>query len=221
MKQVPDALNTAAGRQILWRSRGEQTIRLLGNVLGYQGIDPAESKRLIRALDFQPDGPAKDTVLLRHAASYPGKLGSRHILLKGEMFLRLAKSKTVKRDEHAAPLNRYLRQAKNSEYFVKVVDALGLKERHPQLVDMAMTHIGSPLGRRPRCSIRQRRHGGHRGETQKRLPEQLATLTEALANSNKGDAADLLTKILLDPAKPLVVRQTAVRGRRRIARSAG
>ena len=32
------------------------------------------------------------------------------------------------------------------EYFVKVVDALGLKECHPQLVDMAMTHLGSSLG---------------------------------------------------------------------------
>ena len=39
------------------------------------------------------------------------------------MFLRLAKSKTAKRDEYAAALNRYLRQAKNSKYFVKVVDA--------------------------------------------------------------------------------------------------
>ena len=123
-KQVPDALNTSAGRQIIWRSRGKQTVRLLDKALGYQGIDPAESRRLIRALDFQPDGPAKDTALLGHAASYPGKLGLRHILLKGEMFLRLAKSKTATRDEYAAPLCRYLRQAKNSKYFVKVVDAL-------------------------------------------------------------------------------------------------
>ena len=75
---------------------------MLDKALGQQGIDPAESRRLIRALDFQPDGPAKDTALLRHAASYPGKLGSRHILLKGEMFLRLAKSKTINRDEYAA-----------------------------------------------------------------------------------------------------------------------
>ena len=213
LKQVPDALNTSAGRQIIWRSRGKQTVRLLDKALGYQGIDPAESRRLIRALDFQPDGPAKDTALLRHAASYPGKLGSRHILLKGEMFLRLAKSKTAKRDEYAAPLNRYLRQAKNSKYFVKVVDALGLKERHPQLVDMAMTHIGSPLGQAALDAVFD---NGATAAIEARLkngsPEQLATLTEALANSNKGDAADLLTKILLDPAKPLVVRQTAVRG---------
>ena len=151
--------------------------------------------------------------MLRHAASYPGKLGSRHILLKGVMFLRLAKSKTAKRDEYAAPLNRYLRQAKNSKYFVKVVDALGLKERHPQLVDMAMTHIGSPLGQAALDAVFD---NGTTAAIEARLkngsPEQLATLTEALANSNKGDAADLLTKIILDPAKPLVVRQTAVRG---------
>ena len=213
LEQTPDALNTAAGRQILWRSRGEQTIRLLGNVLGYQGIDPAESKRLIRALDFQPDGPAKDTVLLRHAASYPGKLGSRHILLKGEMFLRLAKSKTVKRNEHAAPLNRYLRQAKNSEYFVKVVDALGLKERHPQLVDMAMTHLGSSLGQAALDALFDNNAtAAIEVKLKNGSPAQLATLTEALANSRKSTAADLLINIFLDPAKPLAVRQTAVRG---------
>ena len=213
LEQTPDALNTSAGRQIIWRSRGKQTVRLLDKALGQSGIDPAEIRRLIRALDFQPDGPAKDTALLRHAASYPGKLSSRHIMLKGEMFLRLAKSKTAKRGEYEAALNRYLRQAKNSTYFVKVVDALGLKEHHPQLVDMAMTHLGSPLGQAAldalfdndaTAAIKARLKNGS--------AKQLATLTEALANSNKGDASDLLTNILLDPAKPLAVRQTAVRG---------
>ena len=186
---------------------------MLDKALGYQGIDPAESRRLIRALDFQPDGPAKDTALLRHTASYPGKLGSQHILLKGEMFLRLAKSKTVKRDEHSAPLNRYLRQAKNSEYFVKVVDALGLKERHPQLVDMAMTHLGSSLGQAALDALFDNNAtAAIEVKLKNGSPAQLATLTEALANSRKSTAADLLINIFLDPAKPLAVRQTAVRG---------
>ena len=213
LDRSPSALNTSAGRQIIWRSRGEQTTRLLGKVLGQQGIDPAETRRLIRTLDFQPDGPTKDTVLLRHASSYPGKLSSRHILLKGEMFLRLAKSKTARYDEYAAPLNRYLRQTKNSEYFVKVVDALGLKNRHPKLVDMAMTHLGSPLGQAALNALFDNdATAAIKTRLENASPEQLATLTKALANSKKGDASDLLTAILLDPAKPLVVRQSAVRG---------
>jgi len=78
---------------------------------------------------------------------------------------------------------------------------------------MAMTHLGSPLGQEALDALFD---NDDTAAIESRLknssPAQLATLTEALANSRKSTAADLLTNIFLDPAKPFQVRQTAVRG---------
>ena len=213
LKETPFPTKTTIDRQIIWRSRGSKTTRLLGKALGQQGIHLDETKRLIRALDFQPDGEAKDTVLLRHAASFPGKLSSRNILLKGEMFLRLAKSKTAKRSEYEVALNRYLNQAKNTTYFVSVVDALGLRERQNELVDLAMTHLVSALGQ---AALNVLFDNGSAAAIQAKLkdgsPEEISALIAALAESKNGDASALLTSVFLDPSKPIAVRETAVRG---------
>ena len=127
------------------------------------------------------------------------------------MFLRLAKSKTVKRDEHAAVelipasgKNRVLCEGGRCAWAEGAPSAVGRQ---------AMTHLGSSLGQAALDALFDNNAtAAIEVKLKNGSPAQLATLTEALANSRKSTAADLLINIFLDPAKPLAVRQTAVRG---------
>jgi putative membrane-bound dehydrogenase-like protein len=59
---VGDNWNTAAGRDIVWRSRSKQTSELLGTVLTQLQPD-TKATRFLRAFDFQADSPSKQTTL--------------------------------------------------------------------------------------------------------------------------------------------------------------
>lgn len=58
-----DALQTPAGRDIVWRSRARQTSALLARILRDPGTPEADKPRYFRAFDFQ-SGPEKEAALL-------------------------------------------------------------------------------------------------------------------------------------------------------------
>jgi putative membrane-bound dehydrogenase-like protein len=62
LKLVPDAADTAAGREIIWRSRTKQTPALLAKIVKSDKTPEAENDRFMRAFDFQ-SGPEKDAAL--------------------------------------------------------------------------------------------------------------------------------------------------------------
>ncbi|MBL9129545.1 MAG: dehydrogenase, partial [Verrucomicrobiales bacterium] len=59
----PDALDTPAGRDVVWRSRAKATSALLAKILKNPGTPEPEKPRYFRAFDFQT-GPEKDAALL-------------------------------------------------------------------------------------------------------------------------------------------------------------
>lgn len=65
---TPDALQTPAGRDILWRSRAKQTPALLARILKDPATPDADKPRYFRAFDFQ-SGPEKDAALLELLAT--------------------------------------------------------------------------------------------------------------------------------------------------------
>lgn len=60
---VPDASSTAAGRDILWRSRARQTPALLAKIIKDPTTPEGERARYYRAFDFQT-GPEKEAALI-------------------------------------------------------------------------------------------------------------------------------------------------------------
>jgi len=63
LKASPDAVKTAAGRDIIWRSRSKATSPLLAQILKDPATTEAEKPRYFRAFDFQT-GPEKDAALV-------------------------------------------------------------------------------------------------------------------------------------------------------------
>jgi putative membrane-bound dehydrogenase-like protein len=62
LKLVPAAVETAEGREIIWRSRAKQTPELLAKIVKSEKTPEAEKDRYMRAFDFQ-SGPEKDKAL--------------------------------------------------------------------------------------------------------------------------------------------------------------
>jgi hypothetical protein len=62
LKLVPNAADTPAGRDIIWRSRSKKTPELLAKIVRNPATPEAEKDRCMRAFDFQ-SGPEKDKAL--------------------------------------------------------------------------------------------------------------------------------------------------------------
>ena len=62
LKLVPNAADTPAGRDIIWRSRAKKTPELLAKIVKSPATPEAEKDRYMRAFDFQT-GPEKDKAL--------------------------------------------------------------------------------------------------------------------------------------------------------------
>jgi putative membrane-bound dehydrogenase-like protein len=63
LEQEPDPAQSAAGRDIIWRSRARQTPALLAKIIRNPATPEAEKPRYFRAFDFQ-SGPDKEAALL-------------------------------------------------------------------------------------------------------------------------------------------------------------
>jgi putative membrane-bound dehydrogenase-like protein len=83
----PEAWRTAAGREILWRSRGTQTFDRLTELLVDPSLTTAEAERLLRALDFNRPAQPNDRLawLIEQAAGLPVQ---RRTLLQSEALRR-------------------------------------------------------------------------------------------------------------------------------------
>jgi putative membrane-bound dehydrogenase-like protein len=64
LKLKGSAWNTAAGREIVWRSRSKQTPDLLVGILADKTLPPAERDHYMRSFDFL-SGPEKDAALVK------------------------------------------------------------------------------------------------------------------------------------------------------------
>jgi putative membrane-bound dehydrogenase-like protein len=62
LKLTPNATDTPAGRDIIWRSRAKKTSELLANIVKSDKTPEADKDRYMRAFDFQT-GPEKDKAL--------------------------------------------------------------------------------------------------------------------------------------------------------------
>jgi hypothetical protein len=63
LRQVPDAWQTASGRDVIWRSRARQTPALLARIIKDPATPESAKARYFRAFDFQ-SGPEKEAALL-------------------------------------------------------------------------------------------------------------------------------------------------------------
>lgn len=197
------ALATPAGRDIIWRSRGSQSPRLLATLASRSEIPAAEALRYLRALDFQ-SGESTTDALQRLVTAFHERAGT-----DGLMAIVLGKLPSF--DASAAPptvksaLDRFLAAQDGTDTYFDYVNRFNLRDQVPVLVRHARATPGEKRGG---LAIRQLVDWGELAAVESLLADsgdRTAQVLDALGQTGQKPAVELLERIVLsgEPARRL------------------
>ncbi len=129
-----DAWQTPAGRQLVWRSRGKQTLDLLLTLLADPQTPPEELPRLLRAIDFTPSEDLNER-MLELAEKALEQESPRRMLIASEALHRLDPEFKSERLEKL--LNDLLANSSLDENYASLVMQFQLADRYADLVSLA------------------------------------------------------------------------------------
>ena len=203
--------NGQAARDIIWRSRGQDTPALLVGIIQHPQTPAAELPRYLRALDFCT-GPTKDAAI-NELAFIELRDPARSALVNAEALTRLQGFDISAHPERLATINRVLDGCRGTPQFVRLVDKFSVADRYPELLKLA---IADPQGQLAVEAIRSLF-----GKQQVPLLRQVLlgddvvtaeSAITALATSQDGRAVKLLTEVMQQANQPLARRRAALKG---------
>jgi putative membrane-bound dehydrogenase-like protein len=222
LKKVGDgATTTAAGRDVIWRSRAAKTPEYLARIVSDTARPAAELPRYFRAFDFQ-QGPAKEPVLARLAFSEAGGGAARQGVISIESVKRLKNLDVRKYPEHVAALERILDRTRGTPTFVELVGQFGLADRYPDLLALAQKNPDQQIAVNALRALLERKQDGliARGLESKDQKTAQATIL-ALTTTADDRATPLLLAFVQDAKHDVEQRRQAVRALARSKSGAG
>lgn len=208
----PELLANPAVRDIVWRSRAEETPRLLAEILQRTDIAAAQAARYLRAFDFQ-DSPLKQQALLQLALTTAGGDREKATLINEAALERLpANSELAGNAEFRQGLQRVIAALAGSPKYVQFVEKFRLADHYDKLLTLAQSQPDSQLAA---DAIRALFNVNAAKSIQTALAsskaeEALATV-QALTTAADGRAMALLMPLVQDAQQPLELRRQATR----------
>ena len=127
--------NTPAGRDIIWRMRSAKAAAYLAKIIADKAVADAEKPRFMRAFDFLPASPEKQTALIELATTGPAGDIVREALVR---------LKGTSSPEVAGALKGALEKAKGTPQFVELVRDFGAAGQGAALLDTAVAIANDP-----------------------------------------------------------------------------
>ncbi len=209
-KVSPNRWQTAAGRDIVWRSRAARTPLYLAKFIADPAVPADEVPRLFRSFDFLKGAEKEEPLLqLAFSAKLPADR-ARDVAVEASS--RLKSFNPNKDGRHKALLDQMLAQNKGTPLFVTLVSKFEVSAEYPDLLLLARKNAETQLGVDAARALLDR--------------NQLALIEKALNNGDAkaameivtvlGTASDdkasnLLLGLALDGKRPLDLRRQAVR----------
>ncbi len=214
LKKAGDrATTTAAGRDIVWRSRAKKTPEYLARIIRDPARSAAELPRYFRAFDFQRMGSEKDGALAKLAIlNDKGGDAARQNLIVVEAIRRMRTLDPRKNWTHAAALEMVLTQIRGTPEYVELIGRYRWEKRYPDLLDVARKNPEQQIGVTALRTLLEKNQGdiiagGLRGKDEKQI---LATI-QALATTADDRATPLLLPLVQDVRRDIDQRRQAVR----------
>jgi putative membrane-bound dehydrogenase-like protein len=159
----------SALRDLVWRSRGTKTPKLLESILRDPATPTAQLPRYLRAFDFLT-GPEKENALVRLAfddssieVKQPPAAGTldacltmlgwggnpsddRRAIIVAEAIERLNRQQVVKDRQHFAALKRVVEASRGTNRFVDLIQRFDLRDYAPDLLSLAQANQENELG---------------------------------------------------------------------------
>jgi putative membrane-bound dehydrogenase-like protein len=208
LSAVGDQWRSKPGRDIVWRSRADDTSVYLAQIINDPATPEPELERYFRAFDFV-SGPKKTEALKMVAFSQPGGTPARQRLVASEALLRLDPS-DLNSPELRKSLETALDASVGTDRFVRLVSRFRVADRYPSLLQLAIDQPGS-TGVEAVKVLLSNGQGELLRRAIRRSTGDLSTLLAALGNSLDNRAVDVLEPIVRDADCPLEVRRQAVK----------
>ena len=201
---------TKAGRDIIWRSRATQSADFLARIIRYPYTEQHELPKYFRAFDFL-DGDNVSSAILEVALDTKIKDPKRKSLISREAFKRLDAS-MLNSPLAKQALNSALDAMKGSDQFVSIVERFNVKDRYPELLNLAKTKPSETVGINAiRTLLGNNQNAIILDGLADANLEDAQQILMALGNSADNRAAGILERIVWDEKRELEMRRQSVR----------
>ena len=211
LAQVGGNWNTAAGRDIVWRSRASATPSYLATILGSPEIGGDEAARFLRAFDFQPDSDAKERALRQLAFGTASDGEPRPFFVAAEALLRLPELDLRGDPSIRRAVDGLLGRGRGTAQFARLVQRYELAGHYPSLVEVAARNRDNPVGVASAQTLLVAGAQDVIREFVISQPELAAAAVEAVGNTRSSASVPVLASMLLDERLAPVARDRAVR----------
>jgi putative membrane-bound dehydrogenase-like protein len=205
------ATATAAGRDVLWRSRAAKTPEYLARIIRDPGRSAAELPRYFRAFDFL-QGPGKDKVLLELASTEQSGDTARQGLIAVESMKRLRSVDLGKQPEAAVALERVLERTRGTATYIDLVAKFNLARHYPDLLVLAQENPTQQVGVTAMRTLLERGQGGLIGKAlEDKDAKRSAATIQVLTSAADDRAAPVLLAFVQDARNDVEQRRLTVR----------
>ncbi|MBA4031130.1 MAG: dehydrogenase [Planctomyces sp.] len=214
LKAHPNAAETLAGRDIIWRSRSTQTPELLAKIISNPKTPAEELPRYFRAFDFLT-APTKDEAIAQLAFATQPMPDGRDKLILAEALGRLKTFDPESNPARKVALAKVLESTRGTPAYVTLVDRFNMQAEYPGLLALAKAQADSQLGvDAARVLVAKNQGSLIEAALVSQAPGDFsgAAILRAIGNTGGGEAIKLLRKLALDDKQPNEVRMEAIRG---------
>ena len=209
LKQTRGATDSAAAREVVWRSRSRATPDLLVKFLLRSDLSSQEKERCFRALDFCPGAETQAALIKLVSQTDP----PRAVLI----LPALSRLHDVDLDAHPevkTVLLKTLDQKRGTAQFVELVRAFKLPGEEAALLQISVREPGGGAGVDATRLLLEKNNDALLGAAL--AGPEAFKLVEALGNTGRKEIVPLLEPLVTDPARDRALRVQAARSLTRV-----
>jgi putative membrane-bound dehydrogenase-like protein len=205
LTQVKDPLQTAAGRDIVWRARTGKALTYLAQLAADRQVPLNERLRYFRAFDFNT-GDQKSSLLLKMIAENgPSDTTLNKLVLNHLDIASVRKSAIAQK-----ALKNVLLAVDGTQEYIELVNRYELRSENNRLLQLALLNSRKSLGvNAARTLLKQDGHQLAWKVLNGPDTSQANKLIIAISRVGSTGSIDIIQKIALSPSYPAVMRQTA------------
>lgn len=205
LDEVGDNWNRPGGRDIVWRSRAEAAIPMLGELIKDPEIELDEKLRYFRAFDFHTSSQKQDELITVLQTELPNQ-EEIHLLALNHLSSSALHSPIVQEKLDVA-----MASVKGTQEYLDLVEKFELETQHEELLRLMTTYPDSSLGVRA-ASLSLQNNGDEMinsvllGDD----PEKKETVLEVLGYAQSSQSLETLREFILNEENDMEMRQSAV-----------
>lgn len=204
LSDVGDDWNTPAGRDIVWRSRSEAAIPMLGEIIKNPEAELDDKLRYFRAFDFHTS-PRKQNELISILHTDLPNQDQINLLALNHLSPSALESQIV-RDE----LDKTITSVQGTQEYLDLVEKFKLESENEELLRLATSYPDSSLGiRASGLSLQNNGEQMIQAVLNEDDPKMKRTVIEVLGHTQSSQSLRLLRNFMLDESNSLDMRRAA------------